>query len=144
MRMRTETLLVGYIEFVRGLDFDEVKKIADDLFEYTEISPEDTIGFNNHMTSYGHWRSWLTYTGKKRIQYTLHYNYVNWSSHMYEDTWNDMMKYLTKHAKKISEVNLSLFYLQEPDRDINIDQKGLMELRIEQVSKQLMGEDEDE
>jgi len=55
-----------------------------------------------------------------------------------------MMKYLTKHAKKIREVNLSLFYLQEPDRDIYIDQKGLMELRIEQVSKQLLGEDEDE
>jgi len=140
----TGTLLVGYIEFVGGLDFDEVKKIADDLFEYTKISPDDIIKLNGYTTSYAYWGSWLTYTGKKRIQYTLHYNYVDWFSNMDEDRWEGMMKYLAKHAKKIREVNLSLFYLQKPDRNININHEGLMELRIEQVSKQLLGEDEDE
>ena len=142
--MSTETLLVGAITFVGGLDEDEVRRIADDLSEYTEISPEDMMSERAYQDSGMQWKSLLTYSDYGKRQYTLHYNYVNWSSHMYEDTWNDMMKYLTKHAKKIREVNLSLFYLQEPDRDINIDQKGLMELRIEQVSKQLLGEDEDE
>jgi len=140
----TETLLVGAITFIGGLDEDEVKSIADDLSEYTEISPEDMISERTYQDSGMQWKSLLTYSDSGKRQYTLHYNYVNWSSHMYEETWNDMMKYLVKHAKKISEVNLSLFYLQEPDRDIYIDQKGLMELRIEQVSKQLLEEDEDE
>jgi len=121
-----------------------VRSIADDLSEYTEISPEDMISDREYQDSGMQWKSLLTYSDYGKRQYTLHYNYVNWSSHMYEETWNDIMKYLTKHAKKIREVNLSLFYLQEPDRDINIDQKGLMELRIEQVSKQLLEEDEDE
>jgi len=140
----TETLLVGVISFIGGLDEDEVKSIADDLSEYTEISPEDMISDREYQDSGMRWKSLLTYSDYGKMQYTLHYNYVNWSSHMYEETWNDMMKYLTKHAKKIRKVGLSLFYLQEPDRDINIDQKGLMELRIEQVSKQLLEEDEDE
>jgi len=140
----TETLLVGAITFIGGLDEDEVKSIADDLSEYTEISPEDMISERTYQDSGMQWKSLLTYSDSGKRQYTLHYNYVNWSSHMYEETWNDMMKYLVKHAKKIREVNLSLFYLQEPDRDIYIDQKGLMELRIEQVSKQLLEEDEDE
>ena len=142
--MSTGTLLVGYIEFVRGLDFDEVKKIADDLFEYTKISPDDIIKLNGYTASYTYWGSWLTYTGKKRMQYTLHYNYVDWFSNMDEDRWEGMMKYLAKHAKKIHGVYLSLFYLQKPDRNININHEGLMELRIEQVSKQLLGDDEDE
>jgi len=140
----SETLLVGAITFICGLDEDEVRGIADDLSEYTEISPEDIMSYREYQDSGMQWKSLLTYSDYGKRQYTLHYNYVNWCSHMYEDTWNDMMKYLTKHAKKISEVNLSLFYLQEPDRDINIDQKDLMELRIEQVSKQLLEEDEDE
>jgi len=140
----TETLLVGAITFISGLDLDEVRGIADDLSEYTEISPEDIMSYREYQDSSMQWKSLITYSDYGKMQYTLHYNYVNWFSHMYEDTWNDMMKYLTKHAKKISEVNLSLFYLQEPDRDIYIDQKGLMELRIEQVSEQLLGEDEDE
>jgi len=140
----TETLLVGVITFARGLDLDEVRRIADDLSEYTEISPEDIMSYREYQDSGMQWKSLLTYIGEREIQYTLHYNYVNWSSHMYEDTWDDIMKYLTKHAKKIRKVGLSLFYLQEPDRDIYIDQKGLMELRIEQVSEQLLGEDEDE
>jgi len=139
-----ETLLVGAITFIGGLDEDEVRRIAEDLSEYTEISPEDMISDRTYQDSGMQWRSLITYSDYGKRQYTLHYNYVNWSSHMYEETWNDMMKYLAKHAKKIREVSLSLFYLQEPDRDINIDQKGLMELRIEQVSKQLLGEDEDE
>ena len=142
--MSTETLLVGVITFARGLDEDEVRRIADDLSEYTEISPEDMISDRTYQDSGMQWKSLITYSDYGKRQYTLHYNYVNWSSHMYEETWDDMMKYLVKHAKKIREVNLSLFYLREPDRDINIDQKGLMELRIEQVSKQLLGEDEDE
>jgi len=140
----TETLLVGAITFVGGLDEDEVRRIADDLSEYTEISPEDMMSERTYQDSGMQWKSLLTYSDYGKRQYTLHYNYVNWSSHMYEETWNDMMKYLAKHAKKISEVSLPLFYLQEPDRDINIHQKGLMELRIEQVSKQLLEEDEDE
>jgi len=140
----TETLLVGAITFVGGLDEDEVKSIADDLSKYTEISPEDIMSYREYQNSGMRWKSLLTYIGEREIQYTLHYNYVNWSSHMYEETWDDMMKYLVKQAKKIRKVGLSLFYLQEPDRDINIDQKGLMELRIEQVSKQLLEEDEDE
>ena len=142
--MSNETLLVGAITFIGGLDEDEVRRIAEDLSEYTEISPEDMISDRTYQDSGMQWRSLITYSDYGKRQYTLHYNYVNWSSHMYEETWNDMMKYLAKHAKKIREVSLSLFYLQEPDRDINIDQKGLMELRIEQVSKQLLGEDEDE
>jgi len=141
----TETLLVGAITFVGGLDEDEVRRIADDLSEYTEISPEDMMSDREYQDSGMQWKSLITYSDYGKTQYTLHYNYVNWSSHMYEETWDDMMKYLTKHAKKIRKVNLSLFYLQEPDRgDINIDQKGLMELRIEQVSKQLLGEDVNE
>ena len=142
--MSTETLLVRVITFIGGLDEDEVRSIADDLSEYTEISPEDMISDREYQDSGMQWKSLLTYSDYGKRQYTLHYNYVNWSSHMYEETWNDMMKYLAKHAKKICKVGLPLFYLQEPDRDINIDQKGLMELRIEQVSKQLLGEDEDE
>ena len=142
--MSTETLLVGVITFARGLDLDEVKSIADDLSEYTEISPEDVISEMKYPDPGKQWQSVLTYTGKKKRQYTLNYNYVHWSSHMYEDMWDDMLKYLAKHAKKIREVSLSLFYLQEPYRHIYIDQKGLIRLRIEQVSKQLLGEDEDE
>jgi len=140
----TETLLVGAITFISGLDEDEVRGIADDLSEYTEISPEDMMSDRTYQDSGMQWKSLITYSDYGKRQYTLHYNYVNWSSHMYEDTWENMMKYLARHAKKIRKVGLSLFYLQEPDRDIYIDQKGLMELRIEQVSKQLLGEDEDE
>jgi hypothetical protein len=140
----SETLLVGAITFICGLDEDEVRSITDDLSECTEISPEDMISDRTYQDSGMQWKSLLTYSDYGKRQYTLHYNYVNWSSHTYENRWNDMMKYLAKHAKKIREVNLSLFYLQEPDRDIYVDLKGLMELRIEQVSKQLLGEYEDE
>jgi len=135
---------VGAITFIGGLDEDEVRRIADDLSEYTEISPEDMISERTYQDSSMQWRSLITYSDSGKREYTLHYNYVNWSSHIYEETWNDMMKYLAKHAKKIGEVSLSLYYLQEPDRDVYIDQKGLIRLRIKQVAKQLLGEDEDE
>ena len=142
--IRTETFLTGSITFMPEVSLEEVQKIAGELSEYTGTYPRKVTNYDiyEHLDLKPH-STIVRYYGDK-IYYGLEYEYVNWASHINKEVWNDMMKYLTKHAKKIDEVNLLLFYLNNPDSAISIDHEGLMELRIKQVSKQLLGEDEDE
>jgi len=146
MRMSTETLLVGHIKFRPEVSEEEVRKIAHELEEYTETELKEVMSYKEYMDLDSEPHSTiLYYTIDEGIrQYELEYNYVNWSSHIYEDEWNEMVDYLIKHAKKISEVHLSVVYIGEPDLDFRANHEELTELRVDQVSKELLEGDKDE
>ena len=144
--MSTETLLVGHIKFRPEVSEEEVRKIAHELEEYTETELKEVMSYKEYMDLDSEPHSTIIYyTIDEGIrQYELEYNYVNWSSHIYEDEWNEMVDYLIKHAKKISEVHLSVVYIGEPDLDFRANHEELTELRVDQVSKELLEGDKDE
>jgi len=146
MRMSTETLLVGHIKFRPEVPEEEVKKIAHELGKYTETEPKKVMSYEEYMDLDSEPHSTIIYytTDEGIRQYELEYNYVNWSSHIYESVWDEMVDYLIKHAKKISEVHLSVDYIEEPDLNFRANHEELTELRIEQVAKKLLEGDEDE
>ena len=148
--MSTETLLTGHIKFMPEVPEEEVRKIAHELEEYTETEPKKVMSYEEYMDLYRDLDSEphstiIYYTTDEGIrQYELEYNYVNWSSHIYEKEWNEMVDYLIKHGKKISEVHLSVVYIVEPDLNFRANHEKLTELRVEQVAKKLLEDDEDE
>jgi len=148
--MSTETLLVGHIKFMPKVPEEEVRKIAHELEEYTETEPKKVMSYEEYMDLYRDLDSEphstiIYYTIDEGIrQYELEYIYVNWSSHLYENEWNEMVDYLIKHAKKISEVHLSVVYIGKPDLNFRANHEELTELRIEEVARKLLEDDEDE
>jgi len=142
-----QTLVTGEVKFMEGVTEEEVQRIADDLADYIGVQPETVITEREYQEEDVGWSSVITYD-EAGGQYTIHYFYYDSAADEEEEdikkNWEQMQAYLVEHAKKIDDVTLTLYYVIDSGIDIIADHDDLIEERIEQVSKKLMGDDENE
>jgi hypothetical protein len=123
--MSTETFLTGGITLKKGVGYDEARKLAESISEYTEVSeiPAGWVSYEYYMSNLRQ-----KINGQALILWSEHdeafdirYSNVSWSSHIYEEKIADLRKALYQRREIIKTVHLSLFYLTEPDEGIYID-----------------------
>jgi len=140
-------ILAGRITFIQGTSIDDVESIAEDLSQYIGARPEDTLRDQQYMTITSPWpplHSVITYDEPgKRASFTLHYEFIFPPLYWY-DVSDDVKKCLIRHANKIKEVHLALYTVDQPEAAIDYDHDTLISERVEQISKQLLGEDDED
>ena len=147
MSENDQILVTGEVKFMEGVTEREARRIADGLAEYIGVRPEAVIAEREYQQENVGWLSVITYD-EAGGQYTIHYFYDDWADDTAEEdrkkNWEQMRKYLAEHAKKIDDVTLTLYYVIDSGIHVTADHDDLIKERIEQVSKKLMGDDENE
>jgi len=140
-------ILAGRITFIQGASIDDVGIIAEDLSQYIGARPETALRDQQYMAIISPWpplHSVITYDEPgKRALFTLHYKFILPPDWWY-DVSDDVKKCLIRHANKIKEVHLALYTVDQPETAIDYDHDTLINKRVEQISKQLLGEDDED
>jgi len=147
MKMSEIGILKGWIAFIDGTSIDDVESIAGDLSQYIGARPEATLTDQQYLAMVKPWpplHSVITYDEPgKRASFTLHYEFILPPDWWYDVSY-DVKKCLIRHANKIKEVHLALYTIDQPETAINYDHDTLIKERVEQISEQLLGDDEDD
>lgn len=145
--MSVGVLLRGSIEFVDGVDLDTVKNVVHELADDIEIEPTIVVPLKEFVDDYykNHDRNMIIRDKHNDAeQYTAHYEYVNWSSHIYDDDWKAIENIIVSHAKIIEKLDLSLWYLSGGDREVYLNHEELMEMDVKSIERNLAGDGPDE
>ncbi len=125
-KMSSETLLVGDITLKEGVGYDRARKLAEDLKECTEVYTvlEGYVNYNFYLSNI--FKN-TDMKGKALIIYndfsktfSISYSDLSWSSHIYDDMWDELKRKLYENREIIRDVSMSLWYLTESDRSIYI------------------------